>query len=79
MADGSREYPEAPDRSGRPEDFKNFPNFIEKLKASLMVYGKELSITLPASYCKSSLVSLATKLVSKPRSQGTFSILTLSN
>lgn len=45
------EYPAADDRSGREEDFVNFPKFIEKLKQSLKNY--ELSITLPASFCKS--------------------------
>ncbi|KAK1480203.1 glycosyl hydrolase family 18, partial [Colletotrichum tamarilloi] len=42
------EYPEANDRSGRPEDFANFPKFMKSLKAALKKY--EVSITLPASY-----------------------------
>ncbi|EXF81327.1 hypothetical protein CFIO01_00989 [Colletotrichum fioriniae PJ7] len=42
------EYPEADDRSGRPEDFANFPKFMKNLKAALKKY--EVSITLPASY-----------------------------
>lgn len=44
------EYPEADDRSGRPEDFANFPKFMKNLKAALKKY--EVSITLPASYCE---------------------------
>lgn len=47
------EYPEADDRSGRPEDFANFPKFMKNLKAAMKNY--EVSITLPASYCKSRL------------------------
>ncbi|KAK7959255.1 glycoside hydrolase [Apiospora aurea] len=42
------EYPTADDRSGRPEDFENFPKFMKNLKKSLGT--NELSITLPASY-----------------------------
>ncbi|THX63759.1 glycoside hydrolase, partial [Aureobasidium pullulans] len=46
------EYPAADDRSGRPEDFDNFPSFICRLKESLKYAdGRNgLSITLPASY-----------------------------
>lgn len=46
------EYPVADDRSGRPEDFKNFPEFMANLKSALDSSGgrNELSITLPASY-----------------------------
>ncbi|KAL2811037.1 glycoside hydrolase superfamily [Aspergillus granulosus] len=46
------EYPRADDRSGRPEDFKNFPKFMANLKKTLnQTPGRsELSITLPASY-----------------------------
>jgi GH18 family chitinase len=44
------EYPKAEDRSGRKEDYTNFPKLIEKIKKSLRNY--EVSITLPASYCK---------------------------
>ncbi|OLN85019.1 Killer toxin subunits alpha/beta 4 [Colletotrichum chlorophyti] len=46
------EYPEAPDRSGRPEDFENFPKFMDNLhKALKQTAGRGgLSITLPASY-----------------------------
>lgn len=45
------EYPGAEDRSGRKEDFKNFPAFLKKLKAALKVTsGRDgVSITLPAS------------------------------
>jgi len=44
------EYPVADDRSGRPEDFVNFPKFMGRLKTALGLFGKELSITIPASY-----------------------------
>jgi chitinase len=45
------EYPVAPDRSGRPEDFENFPKFMAKLKGALKGTGREgLTVTLPASY-----------------------------
>ncbi|CAG8001798.1 unnamed protein product [Penicillium salamii] len=46
------EYPEADDRNGKPEDFKNFPKFMGRLKTELnKTPGRsELSITLPASY-----------------------------
>lgn len=46
------EYPAADDRSGRPEDFANFPKFIANLKRALQGTGGRdgLSVTLPASY-----------------------------
>ncbi|KAJ5639539.1 Chitinase II [Penicillium longicatenatum] len=46
------EYPEATDRNGRPEDFKNFPKFMENLRKTLDKSGGRngISITLPASY-----------------------------
>jgi chitinase len=46
------EYPAAEDRSGRPEDFENYPRFISNLKKALRATGGRdgLSITLPASY-----------------------------
>ncbi|KAK2750070.1 hypothetical protein FQN57_004562 [Myotisia sp. PD_48] len=46
------EYPVADDRSGRPEDFENFPRLISNLKKALGSSGGRdgLSITLPASY-----------------------------
>jgi GH18 family chitinase len=46
------EYPEADDRNGRPEDYKNFPKFMSRLKNELKkTPGRsEISITLPASY-----------------------------
>ncbi len=49
------EYPEAPDRSGKGIDYANFPAFLENLKRSLSASGGRdgLSVTLPASYCKS--------------------------
>ncbi|PGH27694.1 hypothetical protein AJ80_00709 [Polytolypa hystricis UAMH7299] len=46
------EYPVAEDRSGRPEDFANFPIFLKNLKTALRGTGGRdgLTITLPASY-----------------------------
>ncbi|EOD44207.1 putative class v protein [Neofusicoccum parvum UCRNP2] len=46
------EYPEADDRSGRPEDFANFPKMMANLKKALKGSGGRdgVSITLPASY-----------------------------
>lgn len=46
------EYPEATDRSGKPEDYKNFPTFMKNLKNALdgTAGRNTLSITLPASY-----------------------------
>ncbi|KAM0669606.1 hypothetical protein ACQRIU_000001 [Beauveria bassiana] len=44
------EYPGADDRSGRSIDFKTFPIFMARLKAALEGVGKEVSITLPASF-----------------------------
>ncbi|OBT95158.1 hypothetical protein VE01_07296 [Pseudogymnoascus verrucosus] len=42
------EYPEAEDRSGRGEDFANFPKFMKNIKQTLKSY--EVSVTLPASF-----------------------------
>lgn len=46
------EYPAADDRSGRPEDFKNFSKFMANLKNVLKSTGgrNELSLTIPTSY-----------------------------
>ncbi|KAF9893489.1 hypothetical protein FE257_010801 [Aspergillus nanangensis] len=46
------EYPAADDRSGRLEDFANFPEFIANLKATLLSSGGRngLSLTIPTSY-----------------------------
>jgi chitinase len=46
------EYPAADDRSGRTEDFANFPKFMANLKKALKGTGGRdgLSVTLPASY-----------------------------
>ncbi|GAB1213968.1 hypothetical protein ATERTT37_003124 [Aspergillus terreus] len=46
------EYPEADDRNGRPEDFKNFSKFLANLRSTLdKTPGRNgISITLPASY-----------------------------
>ncbi|KAF2966776.1 hypothetical protein GQX73_g6779 [Xylaria multiplex] len=42
------EYPVAEERSGAPEDFKNYVSFLKNLRGILG--SKGLSITLPASY-----------------------------
>lgn len=55
------EYPVAKDRSGRDEDFVNFPKFLANLKKSLHSY--EISITLPASFCKLILLATSTFIV----------------
>ena len=46
------EYPEADDRGGREEDYKNFPLFMSRVKSMLRMWGRGtgLSITLPASF-----------------------------
>ncbi|RSL94203.1 hypothetical protein CDV31_014405 [Fusarium ambrosium] len=44
------EYPEAIDRSGKKEDFANFPKFMARLKEMMEGGKKGLTITLPASY-----------------------------
>lgn len=46
------EYPEAPDRQGRGEDFANLPKFLRHIKSSLTQNGAKngLSIATPASY-----------------------------
>lgn len=46
------EYPVADDRGGIEADFKNFVNFLKRLRARLNQIGtpKGVSITLPASY-----------------------------
>lgn len=46
------EYPVATNRSGRPEDYENFPKFMANVKSALKSTGgrDELSLTLPTSY-----------------------------
>ncbi|KAL4773042.1 hypothetical protein BDW60DRAFT_206795 [Aspergillus nidulans var. acristatus] len=46
------EYPVAEERSGREEDYKNFPKWMKNLRSQLHSSGKKygLSLTLPASY-----------------------------
>jgi GH18 family chitinase len=48
------EYPVAKDRSGRDEDFENFPKFLANLKKGLKGTGgrDEVTLTLPASMCE---------------------------
>ncbi|KAF4499437.1 hypothetical protein FAGAP_4368 [Fusarium agapanthi] len=44
------EYPVDKDRGGHSGDYKNFPQFMEKLKKTLDSGDRGLTITLPASY-----------------------------
>ncbi|KAJ7209087.1 putative class V chitinase [Mycena rebaudengoi] len=46
------EYPVAPERSGRPADFANYPTFLENLKNAFAASGHSygLSITIPSSF-----------------------------
>lgn len=48
----SREYPRAPDRSGREEDYKNFPVFVQRFRSALKNANSEygISITIPISF-----------------------------
>ncbi|KAH8804438.1 glycoside hydrolase superfamily [Xylogone sp. PMI_703] len=46
------EYPVAPERSGKPEDFDNYPTLLAKIKSAFASAGRNwgLSITLPSSF-----------------------------
>lgn len=44
------EYPGTDDRSGRDVDFANFPKFLSRLRSSLTLLDKGVTITIPASY-----------------------------
>jgi chitinase len=46
------EYPVAPERSGKPSDYKNYVSFLKNLKAALGGSGHNygLTLTLPSSY-----------------------------
>ena len=44
------EYPAAEDRSGRDEDYENFPIFMGRVKKAMESVKKGVSITIPASY-----------------------------
>ncbi|KAL1869089.1 hypothetical protein VTK73DRAFT_3367 [Phialemonium thermophilum] len=46
------EYPVAPERSGRPEDFDNYPRWLSNLRSAFSASGHNfgLSITLPSSF-----------------------------
>jgi GH18 family chitinase len=47
------EYPASSDRSGRAEDFANFPTFIQNLKLALISSSggrSGLSITVPVAF-----------------------------
>jgi len=47
-----REYPVASDRSGRPEDFANYPKFLANIRSAFAASGHNwgISITLPSSF-----------------------------
>lgn len=59
----TREYPVADDRSGKPDDYKNFVSLIKNMRNTFKggfmgALGKGISLTLPVSYwCKHSLPS----------------------
>ncbi|KAJ7653279.1 putative class V chitinase [Mycena polygramma] len=46
------EYPVAPERSGRPADFANYPTFLKNLRNAFAASGHNygLSITIPSSF-----------------------------
>lgn len=46
------EYPVAPERSGRPEDYANYPTWLSNLRGAFSAAGHNwgLSITLPSSF-----------------------------
>lgn len=46
------EYPVAPERSGRPADFQNFPVMLQNLRNAFNAAGKSwgITITLPSSF-----------------------------
>lgn len=46
------EYPVAQERSGKPEDFKNYVTFLQNLRSALGGSGHKygLTITVPSSY-----------------------------
>ena len=48
----AREYPVAPERSGRPEDYANFPTFLSNMRRAFHNAGHSygITITLPSSY-----------------------------
>ena len=47
-----REYPVAPERSGRPEDYTSYPTWLANLRSAFTAAGHNygLSITLPSSF-----------------------------
>jgi chitinase len=57
------EYPVAPDRNGRGEDFEKFPQFLARLRTFMLFLGGRsgISITIPASYCKCRLAGRTEK------------------
>lgn len=46
------EYPVAPERSVRPEDYQNYPVFLQNLRNAFQAAGKSwgLTITMPSSF-----------------------------
>lgn len=48
----AREYPVAPERSGSPVDFANFPTFLSNMRQAFQNAGHNygVTITLPSSY-----------------------------
>jgi chitinase len=46
------EYPVASERSGKPDDYKNYVTFLKNLRAALGRNGHNygLTLTLPSSY-----------------------------
>jgi GH18 family chitinase len=46
------EYPVAEERSGRPEDYDNYPVFLRNLKNAFQAAGKSwgVTITMPSSF-----------------------------
>lgn len=41
-----REYPVAPERSGKPEDFKNYVSFLKALRSALDASGHHFGLTI---------------------------------
>lgn len=46
------EYPVAPERSGRPADYQNYPVFLRNLRSAFHAAGKNwgVTITMPSSF-----------------------------
>ncbi|KJY00259.1 hypothetical protein TI39_contig337g00009 [Zymoseptoria brevis] len=48
--DLDREYPQADDRGGQPEDYKNFVSLVEHLRREMNLYKMGFSLTISTSY-----------------------------